>query len=288
MNNNYQEQEKKNKKIGMAVSLGTHALLILIFFFLIAWKRPHPPLPEYGIELNLGFSETGIGDVQPRSEQPVREQPQPQPEENIEEEVEEEPINETEPQPSEEEEIAQQPVQETGPDIIDEPKPEKKPVEKSTPQPAPKEEKKEEVNKEALYPGSAAKDEKNAETSQGDKGNTGDQGVEEGSIDSRAIYGKQGGGDGGPLINLSNWNWDKATLTKDPSSENGKIVFEIKVDDRGEIIALRVIETTVSPAVVKFYQNQVEDFTFTFNPSKPGATPATESTGTITLFIRPQ
>lgn len=287
------DQEKKNKKIGMAVSLGAHALLVLIFFFLVAWQKPDPPLPEYGIELNFGLTETGTGDIQPRSDEITREEvrQEEEAEEQIDELVEEQPsIEETEPSPMEEEEATQQPVQEEGPDVIeDEPAPEPGAVEESKPEPAPeKKVEKKEINENALYPGSSARDEKNEETSQGDNGTSGDQGVKEGDIDSRALYGQHGGGEGGPLINLSNWNWDKVRLHRDPSSENGKIVFEIKVDDRGQIIAIRTVETTVSPSVVNYYQNQVEDFTFTFNPSRPGATPAAASTGTITLFIRPQ
>jgi len=139
-----------------------------------------------------------------------------------------------------------------------------------------------------LYPGGNSNSKNNQETSQGDKNRSGDQGADDGKIDSRALYGKQGGGDGGPLINLSNWAWDKINITKDPSSENGKIIFRINVDDGGYITGISVVETTVSPSVVRYYQSQVEKFTFTFNPSSPGASPAAQSTGTITLFIRQQ
>lgn len=59
------EQEKKNKKIGMAVSVGLHAIVLLIFFFILAWRAPDPPLPEYGIELNFGLDDAGYGDKQP-------------------------------------------------------------------------------------------------------------------------------------------------------------------------------------------------------------------------------
>ncbi|MEO1256496.1 MAG: hypothetical protein AAFY41_16640, partial [Bacteroidota bacterium] len=47
-------EDEKNKRIGWLTSIGTQLLLIVIFYFIIAWKEPFPPIPEYGIE--LGFT----------------------------------------------------------------------------------------------------------------------------------------------------------------------------------------------------------------------------------------
>ena len=58
-------QEKKNDRLGMGISLGVHAALLVLFIFLLAWKEPFPPLPEYGIEVNFGLETAGSGDVQP-------------------------------------------------------------------------------------------------------------------------------------------------------------------------------------------------------------------------------
>ena len=49
-------QEKRNRNISIYVSLGIHAILFVIFFVLLAWTEPDPPIPEYGIEFNLGNS----------------------------------------------------------------------------------------------------------------------------------------------------------------------------------------------------------------------------------------
>ena len=57
-------KEKKNRKIGLIVAGAVHVVLFIIFLFVIAWKEPDPPIPEYGIELNLGFSNVGSGQVQ--------------------------------------------------------------------------------------------------------------------------------------------------------------------------------------------------------------------------------
>lgn len=58
------EQEKKDKKFSLIVSLIIHSSLLVALFFLIAWRAPDPPLPEYGIELNLGFQAEGSGDTE--------------------------------------------------------------------------------------------------------------------------------------------------------------------------------------------------------------------------------
>jgi len=282
-------QERKNRRIGYAVSIGLHALLILLFIFLVAWHAPDPPLPEYGIELNFGVSETGRGDVQPLKDQPMEEVLEDEaveteesepvediPEETV-EEVQEEIVNEV-------------PTQEESPHTVEqkpEPKVEKTVEEKKEEtQPKPEPKPKPKINSEALYPGATSTKKSNNETSHGDKGQTGDQGVKDGTVDSRALYGKQGGGDGGPLISLSNWTWNKINIVRDPSDENGRIKFKITVDDSGYITAISVVETTVSPSVVRYYQNQVEKFTF--KPSAPGANPPAQSSGEITLFIRQQ
>lgn len=56
---------QKNWKAALA-TLTVHALLLLVFF-LVAFKTPTPPPPppQEGIEVNLGDSDTGYGDEQP-------------------------------------------------------------------------------------------------------------------------------------------------------------------------------------------------------------------------------
>lgn len=61
-------QEKKDKKFSLIVSLIIHSSLLLALFFLIAWRAPDPPLPEYGIELNLGFQAEGSGETERETE----------------------------------------------------------------------------------------------------------------------------------------------------------------------------------------------------------------------------
>jgi len=286
--------KNKDKRAGWLISLSIHAAIVVLFFFILAWQAPDPPLPEYGIELNFGIEEAGSGYQQPTVDPtPPTVEEEGEPEQQIEEELEQvveeqpesEPVEETaveelpdsqqedspvETQPAEE----QAPIEPVEEKIIEETKPVSEPVVE-----APKEEPKVEekvVDANALYPGSS---------SQGNKENTaGDAGNPEGTVDSRALYGKSGGGGGGPSLDLAGWRWDYEPKPDDSSKENGKIVFQIKVDDNGDVIFVDDIETTVSPSVVQIYRREVEKLTF--SPLSSSAIPAPISTGKITFIIR--
>ena len=306
------ELEKKNQRIGMGVSIGIHGLLLILFFLIMAWREPDPPVPEYGIELNFGLDAVGSGEIQP--EQPST-TPQLIEEQIISEEIIEEPAEETvEEVPVEEtpvqeepniieEQIIQDSEMEDSPDVIEpvetQPEPpveqeiEPEIVEETTPEPEEEEVVEEQPvarndnASETLVDGQGTSEEADSDaetTSHGDDADVaGDKGDEQGTLDSRALYGTYGGG-GGPLLELTGWIWDFAPDPKDTSNENGRIVFEIKIDDMGEIIAVRTLEKTVSPAVERIYKNEVESLTF--SPISSNTSPAAVSTGKITFIIR--
>lgn len=288
------EEEKKNKRVGMIISLSVHALLIFLFAFLMAWREPNPPLPEYGIELNFGLDEAGTGDTQPLT--PVV------PSENIEEAAPEEEssdVQEDEDIPAETpEEVVEETNDETetfvddqSQDVVEESEkvqeseqqitevPEK-PVEETQ---KPEENKPEnETNNEGAQGVEGEATEPEA-VNQGDKTDqTGDQGHEEGKVDERALYGTPGGG-GGSNLEMAGWMWDFKPNPKDTSDESGRIVFEIKIDDRGEIISIRTLEKTVSPTVEQIYRSEVEKLTFSKTDNLP---PAPQSVGRITFIIK--
>src|SRR5882724_9141669 len=60
-------QVKKNEQVAFVVSIGLHASLFLMFFFLISWRAPYPPAPEYGVVLNYGLDNQGGGEIQPET-----------------------------------------------------------------------------------------------------------------------------------------------------------------------------------------------------------------------------
>jgi len=279
----YVHREKKNRIIGISVSLGLHILLLLLFLWVTAWKEPYPPLPEYGIELNIGMDNTGSGDepvasqeTEVTEEEPV-EEVQENTEESVEESVEtEEVIDESE---NTTEDVAEETVEEVvsnqeSPVKVEEKKEEKK-QEKTQKEEV--EEKKEEpkANPNALFPGN---NDSQGETSN----NKGDQGNPDGQVDAEAMMGPQGGGNGSSL-DMAGWKWDSPPRPNDTSQQSGKIVFEIRVDGNGEVISVRAIETTLSAEVVKIYQDEVAKLSFS---RTSGGRTAPQSKGTITFLIR--
>ncbi len=297
-------EEKKNDRWGIGVSLGIHAALLILFIFLLAWKEPFPPMPEYGIEVNFGLVDAGSGNVQPTT--PANNNPapaeDPAPEEPAasEEEATPEPISEPEVTETVQEQVVEEveeaaPVeqpQETQPEpnvvpVQEAPKPEKtpeKPVEKPEPKPNPAATYPNKTSNTSGASGTEGESREPAQSNQGDQpGETGDQGNPEGKVDARALYGNPGGG-GGAALEMTGWNWDFLPKPNDVSNETGHIVFEIKIDEDGEILSIRTIEKSVSDPLVKVYRAEVAKLTF--SPTSSNSRPAPTSTGRITFIIK--
>jgi len=283
-------KEEKNKKIGLVVSGAFHLLLLLAFLFIIAWKEPDPPIPEYGIELNFGLEDAGSGDVQPQAtNEPVQSETEEVEEQQESEPTQEEIVEETET--VEEESTPEEVTTNTqdSPDVIEPaeqseesaPQEQNEVVERQT-EPTETNTATEETNTQPQ--GNNQADEVVQNTSQGDSENEqGDQGDEQGTLDSRALYGESGGG-GGSSLEMTGWVWDFKPQPDDTSNENGRIVFEIKIDDQGEIISVRTLERSVSPAIEKVYREEVEKLTFSRTSDNSIAAPI--STGKITFVIK--
>ncbi len=283
---------QQDQRLGWLISIAVHAMVLLILFLINAWKAPNPPAPEYGIELNIGMEQEGFGAEQPLTppgspqEQPSEEQPEETPAEP--EQTSEEtssPAEETIPDSKEiDSPVKAKPevkptLVEPKPKAEEKPKPaETKPTVADNPKPAeakPKVEEKK-VDTKAMYPGAA---------SQGTKpSQTGDAGNPQGTIEGKALYGTPGGGGGGPTLEISGWRWNSEPKVPDRSTENGRIVFEIKVDDNGDIIGVRTLEKTVSPTVEQIYRREVEKLSF--SPTTDNTSPPPLSTGRITFIIR--
>lgn len=257
-------REKKNRRVAFVISFTLHSTIVLILFFLAAWKAPDPPLPDYGIELNFGMDAAGSGTEQSTSE--VAEQPAeevtPQQQTETTAETQSEPTPEPEAPPIE----SQVTVKPSKPEVKKpEPKPEpEKKIEKEvvkTPEP-----KKPEADPKALFkPQPEVRPVNN-----GDSPNAvGDQGVKEGKIDAKALYGTPGGGGGGAGgsgsgLDLAGWRWDREpSVTLPPTEKNGRLVFEIEVDDNGDIIKLVPIERGLSPAAEKLCREEILKRKFT-------------------------
>ncbi len=292
----YKIDETTNQRVGIAASVVLHATVLLLCFFFVTWSPPNPPLPDYGVELNFGVDPEGFGDLQtlapandaenaqdakPNDITRVSE-PEPQPE-----------VAKSTPAPAVEEEpdVASEDVQEIDSPVevpIKKPEAPKKPVEKpvvraENPKPiqAPSytPEKQEEGGR-----GNKGTSSQLAGNNNGDRpGKVGDQGDRRGTLDGKALYGNPGKG-GGSSLDMAGWIWDKRPDQTDASTEEGRIVFRIKVDEEGNLISVSTLEKTVSPSVVSFYKKQIEELTFT--KTRDNVSTASESEGTITVIVR--
>lgn len=272
-----ESEEKKNKRIGMIVSAVVHALLLLLIYFVMAWKPQIPPPPEYGIEMNFGTSDVGSGDISTRaqpndSEETEDSKPAPeQPE-----------VQQVQPQPTPPVE-RNEPVRTTTAESDVSVKEEVKPA----PTPKPVEEKKP-IDQRAVFPGKsktneagtgeAGKSNKPAGGGDGDDNVKGNKGSRDGDPNT------MGRGRGGSSLDMPGWRFEVAPATDPYENESGRIVFRITINNDGEIERIERVESNVSGAVERWYRDQLYKTTFI----RTTASTSTErgATGTVTIIIR--
>ena len=279
---NRDKQEEKNKRIGWVTSVGVQLMLLVLFYFLIAWREPFPPIPEYGIELGFTSSAGASAPVpQPNNLEEEVESEEVLPQEEIAEEVVEEVSTPQPEQLTEQEEVVTQEVQDLPveeAEAVAETEPEEV-VEEL--QEVPQEQEEPQVDERAVMPPAPSDDdgERNENTA-------GEEQNEE--IDKRALYGSQGnttGASEGASLSLSGWMWDFSPKPDDSSDQTGRIVYKIVVDQDGYLVKIETLTSTVSPAVERKYRAEVQKLTF----SKTGDyQSAPLSTGTITFIIKAQ
>jgi TonB family protein len=248
--------EKKYKKHGVIGTVIFHALLLIALLFL-ALRTPLPLPGEEGVEVSLGYTETGSGLTQPEKIQPIQR-------------VEPEPVK---PEPKE---VITQNVEEA-PALVEEKKEEVKPQEE--PEKKVIEEVKEEpkVNPRALYTPHQKDDDQSG--NQGDGSDESDQGKETGSKNSKKPDGVSGMGDG---ISFDLEGRGSIHLPKPAynSAEQGKVVVKIWVNKQGKVTRVQtgVKGTTIAdPQLRKLAEDAAKKSVFTPDPN------ATDlQTGTIT------
>lgn len=295
------QADDKNRKVAWVVSITLHVLLLLAFIFMIAWREPNPPYPEYGIEVNFGTSSVGSGDIQPTepindTENEEEAQPEETSAEEVVEDIVEQIVEASESSSVQESEVITQTAE--SPDVIEEqPKQEidqpieepikeevieKPPVEEVIPQ---------KVKNPVVYKKKDGADGESGESTTPENANhgddtnaTGDKGNKEGTLDARTLYGNKGGGGGAPALNISGWFWDNEPNKKDSSNENGIIEFSFVVDDEGYVGNIQVIQSTVSPNVANFYKNQLRNTTF--SQTNPNVAPSSQTKGTVKFIIK--
>lgn len=210
------EADKNNRLIAALITL-----LLMSGFFLILWfcglQYTLPPPPEYGVEINLGNTDLGMGDT-PLEDLSQTPQNTPAPlssTDNIQTQTEESvaiPTKKNKPSPKKSSQESPTQLQET-------------PTE-STPQ----------TNPNALYTGR-----KNQTASaQGSSAISGDEGREEGSVTGTGNSGS--GGNGGISFSLKGRTLKSLARPTYDSDEQGVVVVKIWVNNQGEI-------TRVQPGV---------------------------------------
>lgn len=287
----------------------TALVLIVLFFITLSHSISQPP-PIQFVEVNFGTDNVGSGNVQTynkpsdskRAVDVKKAEDKPNPKVTTTNRLERTPPT---PVPKIEEAKTAKVVREK-PDIVskvespvsspERPEPKKTTAAAPTPTPVPPRaepvKKVESVDPNALYKRSSGGGGSNGtvgrESGTGgnnngdDRAGVGDKGNPNGKIDAKGLYGTPGGTGSGVAFDVSGWSMSGRPNVNDDSDETGKIVFQLKVDQSGDIISVRTVQTTVSPTVVDLYKKAVQRLRLV---PKSSVTPPV-SMGTITFIIK--
>ena len=257
----------------LGATLIFHAVLLLLFF-LLSFKTPQiapPPPADEGIEVNLGSSDIGFGDLQPLAPgDPAPDEDNIQPSSAISQSASEESEKEiTERDDAEAPVIEKKKTQESRKPIIPKENPVKIPVKpikqptttpstQTTPKPNPKA-----VFKGSNGSGGNQSDEFNNQRNQGIAGGNGDQGKLNGSAGSDNYTGTGGRGNGGPVVTKGNRSIVKA---RSFSGDLPKAIIyaSIQVDQngKGSFIKLEKGSTSFDNAYASAIKNYLPGIRF--------------------------
>jgi hypothetical protein len=236
------EKEKNVKAGGYSILILS---IIIALLFIISWKTPWPPEPllDEGIEVNLGNSETGFGDIAPM----VPGDPAPEAGDPIASAPKSSPPA-PEPVSSEEDNDDPEAVDVPRKPAVTSPKP--KPVTNQTetntkpkplpPAPTPPKAKAQMSNYAGgTGTGGNSQDAFNTVRTPGIAGGTGDQGKANGNINSDNYTGNGGTGNSGVAITkgLTGRRITTFPSFEDDFNENAKIAMNLKVDENGKVLS---------------------------------------------------
>jgi outer membrane biosynthesis protein TonB len=205
--------EKKSKRKGIIGTILFHVLLLVAFLFMGLTYQDPPPAEE-GISINFGFTDEGLGEIEPEDTEELTE--------IVEEEIIEEQIESTE-------EIVTQTTIETP--AVEKTEEKKKVVEQEQPKEEVIEEKKPEINKKALYPGKK----ETKTTSEGDNNGDDNQGAIDGDPNAD-VYEGGGIGKDGTAYQLGGREAEFKAIPIYTIQVEGKVVVAITVDRLGNVI----------------------------------------------------
>ncbi len=236
-------EQEKNKKVGAYTLITAAAILFLLL--IVSWRLPkqEEPLPDLGIEVNLGNSDFGSGDVPPKMpgepapEQAVAAASTPKSSPPAEEPITADDDNDEPDAPV---------LPKTRPNTTPKPKPvtnnnvaTTKPTKAPPAPPQPKPKAVLGANKGGNGPGGNNQDEFNKVKDQGIAGGKGDQGKPNGNINSDNYTGGGGTGKSGVTVSrgLTGRHITKFPSFEDDFNENAKIAVDIKVDESGRVVS---------------------------------------------------
>ncbi len=250
------EEERKDRRKSLILTLLLQSVMLLVLYFLVAWREPFPPIEEFGIE--LGFVQGGNRSV------PTAPVQQPQVTESIQ-------------QPE-----ANNPEQ--APETVAEPVPDPPVEEVNGDEPIVSEEIQEAEESPTESPEEASEAEPTEEAPVDVVEEPQEEPAAAPVIDDRALFKNSGSGEEqGASLQLTGWVWDFEPTPYDDSSETGKVVYQITIDREGYILKVVTKTSTLTPTVEKYYRQAVERLTFSKTSSYK---PAPTSTGTITFIIK--
>jgi outer membrane biosynthesis protein TonB len=236
-------EKEKNIKAGTYTLVAI--VVLFLMFFLISWTIPkiEEPLLDEGIEVNLGNSETGFGDIpptvpgDPAPEQASQTASTPPSSPPVQEQVTTEDDNDEPDAPVIAKKVA-----------VNTPKPkpvvnQNPPTPKATQQPPSPPQPKPKATMGAYSGGTGtggnSQDQFNNVKNQGIAGGTGDQGKANGNINSDNYTGNGGTGKSGVSISrgLTGRRITGFPSFEDDFNENAKIAVDIKVNEDGRVIS---------------------------------------------------
>lgn len=281
------ETQKNLKALGITV--GICALLALLLF-LVSWTLPQVEKPqvEEGIEVNLGNSDEGLGDIAPAVPGDPSEEvntntnpPPPSPSEAVEEARPMEENNDPDATPVNTPVKPSEKPKPTHTETVKTPK--KTPQKVTNPTPAPPKPK-------AVYAGGTSKntggnnaDSYNGVHNQGIAGGHGDQGKPNGNPNSDSYTGNGGSGKSGVTIKsgLTGRRFTKFPSFEDDFNENAKVAVDITVDQNGTVTAARINPrgtTTTNSTIKSIAQRKALQLKLNAGPQ--------EQTGTIVFDFK--
>ncbi|MBR1784379.1 MAG: energy transducer TonB [Bacteroidales bacterium] len=242
-----------NNKIVSAAGTAVVMALVAVVLLAFGYDPPDPPIPEEGVEVNLGDSDYGLGSDPSPASQAADYNP-----------------------PSAQNQVA---TQQAEPSVPMPSTPNQGNVTNPSAQEQPRAENKEpEINRNALFPGR-----RNSQGggSEGTSGGPGNQGSPDGSPDAQAYT-----GDGGSGSSFSLKGRNAVSLPKPGynSNQQGKVVVKIVVDRQGRVTRAEAPEkgsTITAGALVEQARQAALKARFNASADAPD-----EQSGTITYIFK--